>query len=43
MKGGGIMDPQKFYDLLFKLYAEQEKIKIEYTVKKILQPDVSKS
>ena len=37
------MDPQKFYDLLFKLYDEQEQIKIEYTVKKILQPDVSKS
>lgn len=26
------MDPQKFYDLLFKLYAEQEQIKIEYKV-----------
>lgn len=36
------MDPQKFYDLLFKLYAEQEKIKIEYEVKKILIPEVSK-
>lgn len=26
------MDPQKFYDLLFKLYAEQEQIKIGYKV-----------
>lgn len=36
------MDPQKFYDLLFKLYAEQEQIKIEYKVIKTVQ-NVSKS
>lgn len=36
------MDPQKFYDLLFKLYAEQEQIKIEYKVIKAVQ-NVSKS
>ena len=36
------MDPQKLYDLLFKLFAEQEKIKIEYEIKKI-EPKVSKS
>lgn len=35
------MDPQKFYDLLFKLYAEQEKIKIEYEIKN-MTPEVSK-
>lgn len=37
------MDPQKFYDLLFKLYSEQEQIKIEYKVVKISEQKVSKS
>jgi hypothetical protein len=29
------MDVQNFYDTLFKLFAEQEQIKIQYEVKKI--------
>lgn len=32
MRGGENMDAEKIYSLLFNLYAEQEKVKIEYEV-----------
>ena len=32
MRGGENMDAEKIYSLLFNLYAEQEKIEIEYKV-----------
>lgn len=35
------MDLQKFYDLLFKMYGEQENLKIEYQI--FFKSDVSKS
>lgn len=36
------MDIQKFYDILFSLYEEQEKIKIDYEII-FLNQDVSNS
>jgi len=32
LKGGDIMDVDKFYSLLFNLYASQEDIQIDYVV-----------
>ena len=34
-----IMDVEKIYDLLLKLYCEQEKIKVEYRIVKVPSKD----
>lgn len=31
-KGGDKMDLEKFFELLFKMYGEQENLKIEYEI-----------